>query len=73
MAAMSRVQLAVRIPNSLQEQLSRYLDSTGATKTEVVVNALAEYLGCAESVPLNQRMAELEKRVAQLEAKEARN
>ena len=29
-----------------------------------------QYLGCAESVPLSQRMAEIERRVAELEAKE---
>ncbi|MGK7953041.1 MAG: DNA-binding domain-containing protein [Xenococcaceae cyanobacterium] len=65
---MSRVLIAVRIPASLQEKLKSYLDLTGATKTEVVVNALAEYLGCAEAIPLGERMAEFERRLAALEA-----
>jgi hypothetical protein len=67
---MDRVQLAVRIPASLQEQLDSYLHKTGVSKTEVVVSAIAQYLGCADSVPLSQRIAEVERRVAALEAKE---
>jgi len=35
-----------------------------------VVSAIAQYLGNAEAVPMSQRMAELEKRVADLETKE---
>ena len=67
---MDRVQLAVRIPASLQEQLNSYLHKTAVSKTEVVVSAIAQYLGCADSVPLSQRLAELERRMAILEAKE---
>ena len=67
---MSKIQLAVRIPEKLQEKLDNYIGQTGATKTEVVVNALGEYLDCAENIPLNQRIAEVERRVALLEAKE---
>jgi hypothetical protein len=33
----------------------------------VVVSAIATYLGCAEDVPLNQRLAEVERKVAELE------
>ena len=58
----------MRIPHSLLEKLNSYVDSTGTTKTEVIVGALAQYLGCAETVPLSQRVAELEMRVNQLEA-----
>ena len=36
----------------------------------VVVSAIAQYLGCADSVPLSQRMAELERKMAAIEAKE---
>jgi hypothetical protein len=37
------------------------------SKTEVVVNALASYLGCTEEVPLNERVASLEAKVKVLE------
>ena len=67
---MSRVQLAVRIPESLQEKLEGYLLETGVSKTEVVVSAIAQYLGCVDTVPLSQRMAEIERRLAELEAKD---
>jgi hypothetical protein len=49
------------------EKLNSYVERTGISKTDVVVSAIATYLGCAESVPLSQRMAEVEKRVAELE------
>ena len=62
---MAKSQIAVRIPRSLLEKLNSYVDSTGTTKTEVIVGALAQYLGCAETVPLSQRVAELEMRVNQ--------
>ncbi|MBN3941268.1 hypothetical protein [Nostoc sp. NMS9] len=42
--------------------------TTGISKTEVVVGALAHYLGYVEHLPLNQRVAELEARTAVLEA-----
>ena len=67
---MSKIQLAVRIPEKLQQKLDNYIGQTGVTKTEVVINALGQYLDCAENVPLTQRMAEIERRVAFLEAKE---
>lgn len=67
---MSKVQLAVRIPEKLQEKLDNYIGQTGATKTEVVVNALGEYLKCPENLALTQRIAEVERRISLLEAKE---
>ncbi len=65
---MSKVQLAVRIPEKLQEKLDNYIGQTGATKTEVVVNALGEYLDCAETIPLTERLAEFDKRLSLIEA-----
>ena len=65
---MSRSQLAVRIPQFLQEKLNSYVDRTGTSKTEVVVGALAHYLGCTEDLPLSQRMAALEAKVEELQA-----
>ena len=38
------------------------------SKTDVVVSAIAHYLGSAKNVPLIQRMAELEVRVVELES-----
>ncbi len=66
--AMAKSQIAVRVPPTLLEKLNSYVEKTGTSKTEVVVGALAQYLGCAEDVPLSQRMAEVERRLAELEA-----
>ena len=64
---MNTVQLGVRIPSHLNNQLTSYIAQTGISKTEVVISALASYLGCIEDVPLNQRVARLEARLAALE------
>ena len=68
--AMAKPQIVVRMPPSLMEKLNSYVKQIGTSKTDVVVSAIATYLGCAESMPLTQRMAELERRMAALEAKE---
>ncbi|MEH2114326.1 DNA-binding domain-containing protein [Nostoc sp.] len=65
---MTKPQIVVRIPPYLLEKLNNYAQQTGTSKTEVVVGALAHYLGCVENLPLNQRVAELEARTAVLEA-----
>ena len=65
--AMAKSQIAVRVPPTLLEKLNSYVERTGTSKTDVVVSAIAQYLGCADNVPLTQRMAELEMRVNQLE------
>ena len=64
---MAKSQIAVRVPPSLLAELNQYVEKTGTSKTDVVVSAIAQYLGCADSVPLSQRMAELERRLAELE------
>ncbi len=64
---MVKPQIAIRLPKSLMEKLNTYVQRTGASKTEVMVGALAQYLDCPESIPLSQRMAEMEKKVAELE------
>ncbi|MGK7886634.1 MAG: DNA-binding domain-containing protein [Crocosphaera sp.] len=66
---MSKLQLGLRTPTSLFNELDRYVEKTGTSKTEVVCSAIAEYLGCADSVPMSKRMAETEKRLAALERK----
>ncbi|MFB2917105.1 MULTISPECIES: hypothetical protein [Aerosakkonema] len=65
---MTKSQIAVRIPPSLHAQLNNYVKQTGSSKTEVVVSVIAQYIGCAEIVPLMQRVAELESQVAELRA-----
>lgn len=64
---MNTVQLGVRIPSHLNNQLMSYIAQTGISKTELVISALASYLGCAENVPLNERVARIEARLAALE------
>ncbi len=65
---MRKPQITVRISPSLLNSLNQYVESTGTSKTDVVISAIAQYLGCAEEVPLSQRMAEVEKKVKALEA-----
>jgi predicted DNA-binding protein len=43
---MNTVQLGIRIPSSLNQRLTVFIAQTGMSKTEVVVSALASYLGC---------------------------
>ncbi len=65
---MTKPQITVRISPSLLMELNNYVEKTGTSKTDVVITAIAQYLGCAESVPLSQRIAEVERRLALLEA-----
>ncbi len=65
---MSKGQIAVRVPQPLLDRLNDYVKRTGASKTDVVIGAISNYLGCEEDVSLHQKMNELEKRVASLEA-----
>ncbi len=55
---MSKPQIAVRIPPLLLEELDSYVERTGTSRTDVVVSAIATYLGCSQDVPLSQRVAE---------------
>lgn len=68
-SAMSKPQIAIRLSPSLLQELNNYVELTGTSKTDVVVSAIAQYLGCADSVPLNQRMGEMEKRLTKIESK----
>ena len=70
---MGKPQITVRLSPSLMGELKQYIESTGTSKTDVVVSALAQYLGCTKEVPLSQRMAEVEKRLAALEAEKRGN
>jgi hypothetical protein len=64
---MSKPQIAIRMPPDLFAELNNYVEKVGTSKTDVVVSAIAQYLGFAENVPLSQRLAEVEKRLAELE------
>ncbi len=70
---MTKPQITIRLSPTLLNSLNQYVGETGTSKTDVVVSAIAQYLGCAESMPLSQRMAEVEKRVAELEARVTSN
>ena len=50
-------------------ELDQYVENSGTSKTDVVVSAIATYIGCNEGVRLSQRVAEFEKRLAALETK----
>ncbi len=65
---MSSIQVGVRVPPHLHERLASHAESANTSKSEVIVSALAHYLGCTEDVPLSQRVAEIERRLGLLEA-----
>lgn len=54
---MNTVQLGVRIPTNLNERLTSFMSQTGMSKTEIVINALASYMRCAEEISQIERMA----------------
>ena len=66
---MTKPQITIRISPSLLDSLNQYVEQIGTSKTDVVVSAIAQYLNYAESKPLSQRMAELERRMAAVETK----
>jgi predicted DNA-binding protein len=59
---MGKPQIAIRLSPSLLQELNNYVELTGTSKTDVVVSAISQYIGCADNVPLNQRVNELERR-----------
>ena len=65
---MGKPQITVRISPSLLTLLNHYVEQTGTSKTDVVISAIAQYLDCAEEVPLSQRVAELETQLNDLKA-----
>ena len=66
---MSKGQIAVRVAQPLLDRLKDYVRRTGTSKTDVVIGAISNYLGCEEDVSLHQRIYELEKRLTDLENK----
>lgn len=65
---MSSVSVGVRIPSNLYERLLAHASKVHVSKSEVVISALAHYLGCTEDVPLSQKVADLESKVEELQA-----
>ncbi len=65
---MSKGQIAVRVPQPLLDRLNDYVRRTGASKTDVVIGAISNYLGCEEDVSLHQRVKQMEQRLTELEA-----
>ncbi|MDR9900516.1 hypothetical protein G7B40_039125 [Aetokthonos hydrillicola Thurmond2011] len=65
---MASLQFSIRLPEKLDQRLNAYAQQTGTTKTRVMIDALAHYLGCADDVPLTRRVFEIEERLAALEA-----
>ncbi len=53
---MASPQFSVRLPKELDERLNAYVKVAGTTKTKVMLDALAHYLGCANDVPLIRRV-----------------
>ena len=64
---MASLQFSVRIPPELDKRVKEYAAKNNTTKSDVMVTALARYLGYESKVPLAQRVVELEERMALLE------
>jgi metal-responsive CopG/Arc/MetJ family transcriptional regulator len=67
MTVMSSVSVGVRIPSNLYEKLLAHANKVRVSKSEVVISALANYLGCTENVPLSERVADMEAKVEELQ------
>ena len=64
---MSSVSVGVRIPSNLYEKLLAHTSKVDVSKSEVIISALAQYLGSTEDIPLSQRVADLEAKVEELQ------
>jgi metal-responsive CopG/Arc/MetJ family transcriptional regulator len=64
---MTKSQIAVRIPQFLLQELNQFVQKTNISKTDVVVNTITSYLNCPEKITINQRISDLERRIARIE------
>ena len=64
---MIKAQFTVGLSPFPLAELKQYTQHSGISKTDVVVREIATYIDCNEGVRINQRVAELERRVAKLE------
>ncbi|OKH26216.1 serine/threonine protein kinase [Hydrococcus rivularis NIES-593] len=72
---MGNIQVSARIPANLYEKLVIEAQTLKVSKSELLLTALAQYFNNTQDIPLNLKLAQLEKRVAALEAqsREARS
>ena len=63
---MVKPQITVRLSPSLLMELDQYVQNSGTSKTDVVVSAIAQYIGCNEHVRLSQKVADLELQMKEL-------
>ncbi len=64
---MSSVSVGVRVPSNLYDKLLAHTSKVHASKSEVIISALAQYLESTEDIPLSKRVAELETKVEELQ------
>jgi hypothetical protein len=64
----SNISIGIRIPANLYQQLESYIAETHLTKTEVILNALVQYLDVSEEISLSQRVAALEAQMLELKS-----
>lgn len=66
---MASKSVTIRIPETLLGRLEAHVVDTGGSKTTVMIAALAKYLEVAQPLPLSERLAQMERRIANLEAR----
>ncbi len=64
---MPSLQFSVRIPPELDKKVKEYAVKNNTTKSDVMIAALARYLGYESKVPLTQRVVELEQKMSELQ------
>ena len=65
---MSTISVGVRLPNHLHEKLVFRAAKVHASKSQVIVSALANSFHSAKDVPLSLKVADLETSIMALEA-----
>lgn len=68
---MDKFQVGVRVPERLHEKLVASAKQADTSKSEIILCALAQYLGDTEDIPITQRVAKLEQRMSDLESEVA--
>lgn len=65
---MSTVSVGVRVPINLHEKLKKRATIMKASKSEVILTAIAQFLESSEDAPLAARMTNVERRLEELES-----
>lgn len=60
-------QFSVRISPELDARIKQFAKENGVTKSKVLHDALAHYLGCIEEKPLNRQIAEINQKLVMIE------